>query len=140
MTENKPSRRLTGKCLRGAVAFEADCTRGHFDACHCSLCRRWSGSYWMSVNVPFASLKVTKGEEQVGWFRSSKIVRRGFCKNCGSALFWHPDRHPEHGHILAIGVGSLDAPTGLTLSEHIFVADKGDYYEITDGLPQKQGY
>lgn len=140
MAAAQPSRKVTGKCLCGAVAFEADCSRGHFDACHCSQCRRWSGSYWMSVNVPSASLKFKQGESDVGWHRSSDAVRRGFCRQCGSALFWHPDRHPEHSHMLAIGVGSLDAPTGLKLSEHIFVASKGDYYDITDGLPQKQGY
>jgi hypothetical protein len=128
---------LTGACLCGAVAFEATRDRDIVEACHCGQCRRWSGSYWMSVNVPVASLKFKKGEDTVGWFRSSELVRRGFCKECGSALFWHSDRHPDHAHRIAIGAGSLAAPTGLHMAEHIFVADQGDYYEITDGLPQK---
>jgi hypothetical protein len=131
---------LAGKCMCGAVAFKATRDRDTVEACHCGQCRHWSGSYWMSVDVPFASLEFTRGEDRVGWFRSSDLVRRGFCKQCGSALFWHSDRHEDHRHRIAIGAGSLDAPTGTKLTEHIFVADKGDYYDIADGLPQKAAY
>lgn len=137
---NKPSGEFTGRCLCGAVAFEAARDRDHADACHCGQCRRWSGNYWASVNVPFDTLKIVKGENRLGWFRSSELVRRGFCKDCGSALFWQADRHKDHAHRIAIGVGALDEPTGVKITEHIFVADKGDYYEITDGLPQKATY
>ncbi|SFN58054.1 GFA family protein [Dokdonella immobilis] len=49
-------------------------------------------------------------------------------------LFWDPDRS-DHDFI-AVAMGALDAPTGTRLAKHIFVADKGDYYEIKDGLPQ----
>lgn len=134
------AKKFSGKCLCGAVAFTADGDRDTVEACHCGQCRRWSGAYWTSVNVPFAALKFTKGQDRLGWFRSSELVRRGFCKDCGSALFWQADRHKDHAHRIAIGAGALDAPTGLHMHEHIFVADKGDYYEITDGLPQKAKY
>jgi hypothetical protein len=130
----------TGHCLCGAVAFQSSASPEEADACHCSQCRRWSGHYWASINVPLASFKVTKGEDRIGWHRSSAEVRRGFCRDCGSALFWQPDQHPEHSHIISISAGSLDAPTGVRLQKHIFVADKGDYYEIADGLPQKAAY
>lgn len=92
------------------------------------------------MNVEFASLVLTKGEDQLRWYESSKLVRRGFCVSCGSALFWHADRHEKHAHRIAIAMGSLDAPSELRLAHHIFVADKGDYYELADGLPQKQRY
>ncbi|MEK7264645.1 MAG: GFA family protein [Pseudomonadota bacterium] len=134
------SARLSGKCLCGAVAFEAARERDRLDACHCALCRRWSGHYWASVNVRRETVKFLRGEEKIGWHRSSAHVRRGFCTECGSALFWQPDLHPEHSHIFAISAGSLDAPTGLTLSEHIFVGEKGDYYAIADGLAQRPGH
>jgi hypothetical protein len=62
-------------------------------------------------------------------------VRRGFCSVCGSTLFWDPIGKD----VTAIAMGSLDTPTGTHLAKHIFVAHKGDYYEITDGLPQHQG-
>jgi hypothetical protein len=138
--KGRAQRKARGQCLCGAVAFEAALDRDHGDACHCGQCRRWSGNYWASVNVPFASLKVKKGEERLKWFRSSDLVRRGFCSRCGSALFWHADRHKDHSHRIALALGALAAPTGVAISEHIFVADKGDYYEIKDGLPQKEAY
>lgn len=132
--------RISGKCLCGAVVFAAELDRAEADACHCGQCRRWSGHYWASVNVDFVSLKFAKGEASVGWFRSSDLVRRGFCRECGSSLFWHADRHADYGHRIALAAGALDAPTGLALKEHIFVAGKGDYYAIGDGLPQKNAY
>ena len=72
-------------------------------------------------------------EAALAWYRSSDTVERGFCRVCGSALFWKRAGDPE----IFIGAGSLDGPTGLTISHHIFCKDKGDYYEICDGRPQK---
>ena len=132
--------RIAGHCLCGAVAFEAETMRDTLDACHCEQCRRWSGHYWASVNVKREALRFKSGEDRIGWFQSSDLVRRGFCRTCGSALFWHPNNHKEHSNIIAIGAGALDRPTGVRLSEHIFVGSKGDYYDIADGLPQKQGF
>lgn len=73
-----------------------------------------------------------QGEENVGWFASSEKVRRGFCRTCGSSLFWDPIGKDK----IAVAMGAFDAPTGVSLGIHIFVAEKGDYYEIVDGLPQ----
>jgi hypothetical protein len=55
---------------------------------------------------------------------------------CGSALFWEPAGHD----FVAVGMGAFDKPTGVHLEKHIFVADKGDYYEIADGLPQHERF
>ena len=124
----------------GAVAFEflADETRVH--ACHCSQCRAWSGHVWASVNAPYDSLKFKNGEDGLSWFRSSDYARRGFCQECGSALFWHADKLDDYKHRVAVAAGAVDAPNVLAMAEHIFVADKGGYYEIGDGLPQKEKY
>ena len=53
-------------------------------------------------------------------------ARRGFCNKCGSALFWEPTPTTH----ISISAGSLNPPTGLEVKEHIFLAQKGDYYEI----------
>ena len=74
------------------------------------------------------------GAEHVTWFRSSEKVQRGFCATCGSSLFWDPIYRDKIG----IAMGAFDPPTDTRLAIHIFVADKGDYYEIADGLPQNQ--
>lgn len=120
-----------GSCLCGAVRFEVHATLKQPDACHCTQCRKQSGHVWASTDVSRASLTV-HGEDHVTWFQSSEKVRRGFCSACGSFLFWDP----LHRDSLAIAMGAFDKPTDTTLAMHIYVADKGDYYDIADGLPQ----
>ena len=120
-----------GSCLCGAVRFEVAGDLTPPDACHCSQCRKVSGHFWASTDVPKSAVTI-HGEDKINWFRSSEKVRRGFCGVCGSALFWDP----PHRDKIAIAMGAFDAPTGVHLHMHIFTADKGDYYAIADGLPQ----
>jgi hypothetical protein len=121
----------TGSCLCGAVRFEVRAALHAPDACHCSQCRRQSGHYWASTDV-LRSDTTIHGADALTWFQSSEKVRRGFCSRCGSALFWDAMQRDK----IAIAMGAFDQPTGVTLGKHIFVADKGDYYEIADGVPQ----
>jgi len=130
------SKEIKGQCLCGGVQFEAIADRDDITACHCSQCRAWSGHYWASVSVPFNSL-VISGEDKLGWRRASDYARRGFCRDCGSALFWHGDRLDDHKARIAVAAGALNDAAGLKLALHIFTADKGDYYDIADGLPQE---
>lgn len=71
--------------------------------------------------------------EGLRWFRSSETPERGFCANCGSSLFYRP----IDGDHVSVAAGAFASPTGMRLHRHIFVADKGDYYDIADGLPQR---
>ena len=121
----------SGSCLCGAVRIEVAGALGAVDACHCRECRRQTGHYLASANVPRSALSVA-GEDKVGWYRSSEKVRRGFCTICGSVLFWDPLGHDW----TSVAMGAFEAPTGAKLELHIFVEEKGDYYEIADGLPQ----
>jgi hypothetical protein len=120
-----------GSCLCGAVRFEVAGDLKPADACHCSQCRKQSGHFWASTDVAGPDLTI-HGAENVTWYRSSGKARRGFCSRCGSFLFWDPIGKDR----IAVAMGAFDKPTGTKLHIHIFVADKGDYYEIADGLPQ----
>lgn len=122
-----------GSCLCEAVSFEVDGSLPPPDACHCTQCRKHSGHVFVSTDVPKAALTI-HGEDHVGWFQSSEKVRRGFCSTCGSSLFWDP----IYRDFIGIAMGALDQPTDTKLRVHIHVADKGDYYEIADGLPQSE--
>jgi hypothetical protein len=117
------------------VSFEVADKLSPPDACHCSQCRKQSGHFWASTNVKRSDFTL-RGDENVTWYKSSEKVRRGFCATCGSFLFWDP---VEHDYI-AIGMGSLEAPTGTVLEKHIFTSRKGDYYQIADDLPQSEDY
>ncbi|WP_347140786.1 GFA family protein [Paracoccus sp. SSK6] len=120
---------FTGRCLCGAVSFTGTWGGDPLRACHCSQCRRWSGHVWAAAGS--AELAV---EGPVKWFRSSDEAERGFCPDCGSSLFWRRTGSDR----VEVAAGAVDNPTGLQLVGHIYVADKGDYYDIADGLPQEQ--
>ena len=122
---------LTGSCLCGAVKFEVEGELGPPDACHCTQCRKVSGHYWASTDVLRTALTI-HGEFNIAWYRSSEKVQRGFCSTCGATLFFDPIGKDW----IAVSMGAFDSPTGTRLVKHIFVADKGDYYDIADGLPQ----
>ncbi len=126
-----PQSQHQGSCLCGAVRFVVQGELGAPDACHCVQCRKQSGHYFASCNVPKAALEIT-GEDQLHWFQSSAKVRRGFCAVCGSTLFWDPPARDW----TSIAMGAFDGATGVRLDKHIFVAEKGDYYDIADGLPR----
>jgi hypothetical protein len=121
-----------GACLCGAVRVEVAGDLPAPAACHCSQCRRQSGHFWASSDVPRDALTV-HGADRVRWYRSSDKVERGFCGTCGSVLFWAP----IGGDKVAVAMGAFASPTGTTLREHGFVADKGDYYTLADGVPQR---
>lgn len=121
----------SGHCLCGAVRFSTSGKLRDVIACHCSQCRRQTGHFYAATNVQDSGLSV-EGGENVTWYRASDTARRGFCRTCGSALFWKGDGS-DYTSIMA---GTFDQPTGLRIGVHIFCADKGDYYEIDDGVPQ----
>ena len=122
-----------GSCLCGAVSFVVEGELSPADACHCTICRKHSGHYYAGTDVKRDALTIT-GEGNITWYQSSPKVRRGFCVTCGSSLFFDPQTHDW----ISVAMGAFDKPTDTKLAVHIFVADKGDYYEITDGLPQNQ--
>jgi hypothetical protein len=81
--------------------------------------------------VPKSAITI-HGEDNVSWFQSSEKARRGFCSTCGSSLFWDPLFRDWIG----VAMGSFDDPTKTRLHVHIYAADKGDYYDIVDGVAQ----
>ena len=119
-----------GSCLCGAVTFEVHQPLKPPDACHCTACRKSSGHYFVSTDLPREQLTVV-GEEHVCWYASSEKVRRGFCGTCGSTLFWDPIHHDW----TAVAMGAFDEPTGVAEHVHIFAASKGDYYALPEGVP-----
>ncbi|MEM7074319.1 MAG: GFA family protein [Pseudomonadota bacterium] len=123
-----------GSCLCGDIRFEypRDAV-GVTTACHCGQCRKQSGHVWAIAEVPKVQVSI---EGAPCWYSSSPGTERGFCPRCGSVLFWRA----EDEDLMSVSLGALDGPTSLKLESHIFVKDKGDYYEIADGLPQHAAF
>jgi hypothetical protein len=129
---------INGSCLCGAVRIEIEEPLEHApEACHCSLCRKQTGNFFVGVNVRRSALRVA-GAELVNWYRSSEKVQRGFCSICGSTLFWQPTiaGYPW----TSVALGCLDTPMELRVAKHTFVADKGRYYDVPDDASQSQAF
>jgi hypothetical protein len=126
-----------GGCLCGAVRYEVRGPLRDVIACHCSQCRRTSGHHVAAASVLSTDL-VLLTADTLRWYRSSASAERGFCARCGGNLFWRETRADNDW--TSIMAGTLDLPTGLRLVQHIYTADKSDYYEIADGAPQDPGW
>jgi hypothetical protein len=107
------------------------------DACHCSQGRKQTGHYFVSTNLERGALTLRRDESLRG-HRRSRNVRRGSCPECGTTLFQGPDKGGRD--FIAVAMGALEAPTGVRPPKHISVVDKGDYYNLTDRLPQRDGH
>jgi hypothetical protein len=98
------------------------------------MCQRLHGNFGPHSKARKVNITITC-DRGLAWYKTSDVARRGFCRVCGSGLFWEPFDLDATGII----AGSLDGPTGLRTIGHIFVGEKCDFYEITDSLPQYQG-
>jgi hypothetical protein len=125
---------VTGRCECGDVRFTVSGPLRDVMNCHCGQCRRFHGHVGAYTNAARTDLSFAEARG-LRWYQSSSFARRGFCGACGSSLFWER----IGGDIISIAAGCLDPPTGLRTVGHIFVAHRGDYYEITDGLKQYAG-
>ncbi len=126
---------VSGGCYCGQVRYRASRVSSDVTECHCSQCRKQSGHRYASAGAKAGDVEI-EGAANLTWFRASPHAERGFCSTCGSHLFWKSLKDDE----MAILAASVDEPTGLRLATHIFVDDKGDYYELDDGLPKFSGY
>lgn len=128
--------RLNGKCYCGAVAYEVEDAFVYAANCHCSDCRRTTGSAFK----PFAGIErhkftVVKGDDGLLIF-GDVDTHNAHCKACGSLLY-SLVREAAWVHV---AMGTLvDAPT-IRPTHHIFVASKAPWYDITDNLPQYRGH
>jgi len=122
-----------GSCLCGLVKLHIQQLNRDVVMCHCQQCRKQTGHMVAATSALNEHLQI-EGAEHITWYAASDIAKRGFCKHCGSVLMWRPN----DGNYTAIMAGCVESPSGLTVKGHIYVADKGDYYSIDDGLPQHQ--
>lgn len=119
-----------GGCECGAVRFEAAVADWTATACHCGQCRRWSGHFWVSIEVPEADLTLVK-DETLRWRRSSENAERGFCSACGSSLFWRRRGGPR----VSIAAGALDDANPVVLAADIYTKGRPRYYPLHASVP-----
>ena len=136
VVNEKSSVRAAGGCLCEKVLYEIHGPLYDVSMCHCSKCRRIHGHVAACAHTLRKDLVLTK-QEGLKWYRSEKDetpnVYRGFCKECGSSLFWDPRETRDK---IWISAGTINLPTGLKTIGHVWLSQAGDYYEITDDLPK----
>ena len=132
---NKENRTLSASCLCKGVFMTI---KGEFRPvinCHCIQCVKTHGNYaaYTSVleeNITFKSKKTLK------WFKSSSKAKRGFCRTCGSSIFFK--RYGSKA--VSISAGLFRNPTKLKTVSHIYIKNKRDFYKIEDNLPKYDKY
>jgi len=122
---------MTGGCLCGAVRYQIDGRLSPIWFCHCSKCRRSTGSaFHAGAACRSAKFRWLSGEEMIARFESSPGYVARFCRQCGSPV---PSRAEGTGFV-TVPMGTLDGDPGSRPERHIFVGSKAPWFEITDAL------
>jgi len=115
-----------GHCLCGAVQITAHEASTEVGACHCEMCRRWGGGPAFELdcgtNVTFT------GEEHIAVYNSSEWAERGFCKTCGTNLFYRLKGNGQYMIASAI----FDNAEGLKFTTQVYIDSKPDYYSLAE--------
>lgn len=119
----------TGKCLCGAVRFTARAVATNHHICHCGICRRWAGGPVFAASVASVTFE---GGENVARYQSSQWAERGFCKVCGSGLFYY--LKPANQYMMT--VGAFDDAAAFSLALEIFVDYKPQGYALAGDHPR----
>lgn len=123
---------MTGRCLCGAVKFTARDVPHQIGTCHCGQCRRWASGPYFAVRAGSVHFE---GEENIGRYRSSGWAERGFCKQCGSSLFY---RMVEEDRYM-MAVGAFDDQSGFELARQVFIDQKPGFYSFAQETPTSTG-
>lgn len=118
-----------GQCLCGAVHIRANVAERHHEACHCGMCRRWSGGPFFGTAVPAVTFE---GDENITRYESSEWAERGFCKVCGTHLFYRLKNLDSY----VMSVGLFDDADRFVLVEEIFIDRKPDGYSFAGDHPR----
>ena len=114
----------------GAVSFTVTEVPSEFGACHCEMCRRWTGSALLGVTVRAKNV-TWQGEAHIKTLQSSDWAERAWCQRCGSPLYYHATIEGPMSETLQIPIGLLDDPSGLTMTQEIFIDCKPDGFAYT---------
>jgi hypothetical protein len=120
--------KATGSCLCKKIKFSFNLKAKHFDACHCSMCRSWGGGPNLTVEsdgeIEF------EGVENVSIYDSSDWAERGFCKNCGSNLFYR--LKDKNLNFCNFNLGTIDNHEDFEFTTQIFIDAKPGNYSFSN--------
>lgn len=125
--------RRQGGCLCGAVRFSAIPKKPEYGACHCSICRKWSGGPWLAVDCG-GSVVVEQGAK-MGAYSSSEWAERRFCTSCGTALFYKL----KDQDFFVVSLEAFDDAQGFTFTEEVCIDEKPASYAFANHTRKMTG-
>ncbi len=129
---------ITGRCECGKVQYQVLGEITDYSHCHCSICRRIHGAAFVSWGgVARDKFAYVSGEDNLRTYSFSENADSLFCENCSSTIL--VDYKPE-AHMLYITMGTVDGDVDCPSAYHAFVGSKAPWFEITDDLPQHDGW
>ena len=126
---------ITGSCLCGQVSYALSGHLDIFQYCHCSRCRKFTGSaFASSLMVKPEHFRWISGEQLVGRYEpaDAKHYATGFCKHCGSSLPWLA----QTGKAVIVPAGTLDDEPPIQPSQNVYCASAAHWYRAPESLPQ----
>tara|TARA_R110002110_G_scaffold414951_1_gene646744 strand:- start:35429 stop:35851 length:423 start_codon:yes stop_codon:yes gene_type:complete len=116
----------SGQCLCGAVKIQTSALQTHVGACHCGMCRNWGGGPMLTLQcegeVSF------EGKNNISLFDSSEWAERGFCRHCGTHLFYRLKQNQQY--YLPVGLFNLDEE--LSFDHQVFIDKKPLFYHFAN--------
>ncbi len=122
-----------GKCLCGSVVLDVEYASSELAACHCSMCRNWAGGPMLAIDCA-DSVKILD-QTSVARYSSSEWADRGFCKKCGTHLFYY--LKPANQYHVPIGL--LQTDNNFTFTHQIFIDEKPHYYDFKNDTHNMTG-
>jgi hypothetical protein len=125
--------KLRGQCLCGAVRYAVTNAFRYSFNCHCSQCRRATGSAFKPfAGIQSDALRLTEGSGQVMIYGDPQAAHDVHCGCCGSLLY----SVVREGAYVHVTLGTLLDTPDIRPAAHMFVASRAPWHEITDSLPQ----
>jgi hypothetical protein len=128
-----PEVSLAGGCLCGAVRFTAARRDRDFGACHCSMCRRWSAGPFLAIEC--GDTVAIDDPSDLGIYGSSEWAERGFCRQCGTPLFYRLVGQ----NFYAVSVEAFDDRSDFRFASQIFIDEKPAYYDFANATKNMTG-
>ncbi len=119
----------SGSCLCGEVEYELAEEPTSYGACHCGMCRKFSGGIELGIQVPPGGVRFVP-TDKLAIYESSEWAERGFCMLCGSSIFWRLTADGPMKGMFSIAAGTLDDMSGMTFDTEVYIDHKPESHSF----------